>query len=134
MRSFDDLGKLVLRVVLGALILFHGVSKLIHGPGFVVQALAQAGMPAFLAYGVYVGEVVAPLLLILGLWARVGALIVAVNMVVALLLVHTSQFLSLADTGGWALELQGMYLGGAIAVLLLGAGRFSLGGARGRWN
>lgn len=134
MRSSDDLGKLVLRVILGALILFHGVSKLIHGPGFVVQALGQAGMPSFLAYGVYVGEVVAPLLLVLGLWARVGALIVAVNMVVALLLVHTSQFMSLADTGGWALELQGMYLGGAIAVLLLGAGRFSLGGAHGRWN
>lgn len=134
MRSSDDLGKLVLRVILGALILFHGVSKLIHGPGFVVQALGQAGMPSFLAYGVYVGEVVAPLLLVLGLWARVGALIVAVNMVVALLLVHTSQFMSLADTGGWALELQGMYLGGAIAVLLLGAGHFSLGGAHGRWN
>lgn len=134
MRSFDDLGKLVLRVVLGALILFHGVSKLIHGPGFVLQALGKAGMPAFLAYGVYVGEVVAPLLLIVGLWSRVGALIVAINMIVALLLVHTSQFMSLADTGGWALELQGMYLGGAIAVLLLGAGRFSLGGARGRWN
>lgn len=134
MRSSDDLGKLVLRVVLGALILFHGVAKLIHGPGFVLQALAQAGMPSFLAYGVYVGEVVAPLLLILGLWARVGALIVAVNMVVALLLVHTGQFLSLADTGGWALELQGMYLGGAIAVLLLGAGRFSVGGIQGKWN
>jgi putative oxidoreductase len=134
MRSSDDLGKLVLRVVLGALILFHGVAKLIHGPGFVLQALAQAGMPSFLAYGVYVGEVVAPLLLILGLWARAGALIVAVNMVVALLLVHTGQFLSLADTGGWALELQGMYLGGAIAVLLLGAGRFSVGGIQGKWN
>jgi putative oxidoreductase len=134
MRSSDDRGKLVLRVVLGALILFHGVAKLIHGPGFVLQALAQAGMPSFLAYGVYVGEVVAPLLLILGLWARAGALIVAVNMVVALLLVHTGQFLSLADTGGWALELQGMYLGGAIAVLLLGAGRFSVGGIQGKWN
>lgn len=134
MRSSDDLGKLVLRVVLGALILFHGVAKLIHGPGFVLQALAKAGMPSFLAYGVYVGEVVAPLLLILGLWARAGALIVAVNMVVALLLVHTGQFLSLADTGGWALELQGMYLGGAIAVLLLGAGRFSVGGIQGKWN
>lgn len=134
MRSTDELGKLVLRMVLGVLILFHGTSKLIHGPGFVVQALAQAGLPSFLAYGVYVGEVVAPLLLILGLWARAGALIVAVNMVVALLLVHTSQFLSLADTGGWALELQGMYLGGAVAVLLLGAGRFSLGGTHGKWN
>jgi putative oxidoreductase len=134
MQTSNDLGKLILRVVLGALILFHGVSKLIHGPGFVVQALGQAGLPSFLAYGVYVGEVVAPVLLILGLWSRVGALIVAVNMVVALALVHVGQFMSLADTGGWALELQGMYLGGAIAALLLGAGRFSVGGAHGKWN
>jgi len=130
----NELGKLILRVVLGVLILFHGVSKLIHGPGFVVQVLAQQGLPSFLAYGVYVGEVVAPLLLILGLWTRIGALIVAVNMVVALLLVHTAQFMSLADTGGWALELQGMYLGGAIAVLLLGGGRLSLGSTYSRWT
>lgn len=130
----NELGKLILRVVLGVLILFHGVSKLIHGPGFVVQMLAQQGLPSFLAYGVYVGEVVAPVLLILGLWTRIGALIVAVNMVVALLLVHTAQFMSLADTGGWALELQGMYLGGAIAVLLLGGGRLSFGSTYSRWT
>jgi putative oxidoreductase len=40
----------------------------------------------------------------------------------------------LNETGGWALELQGMYLGAAVAVALLGAGRFSLGGATGRFN
>ena len=132
--SSNELGKLVLRVVLGALILFHGVSKLIHGPGFVVQALAQQGLPSFLAYGVYVGEVLAPALLILGLWTRIGALIVAVNMVVALLLVHTGQFMALADTGGWALELQGMYLGSAVAVMLLGGGRLSFGSSYSRWT
>jgi putative oxidoreductase len=55
-------------------------------------------------------------------------------MVVALLLVHTSQFFTVNETGGWALELQAMYLGGAIVVALLGAGRYSVGGAAGRWN
>ena len=53
---------------------------------------------------------------------------------VALLLVHTSQFFTLNNTGGWALELQAMYLGAALAVALLGAGRYSLGGATGRFN
>jgi len=134
MQGSTDLGKLVLRVVLGVLILFHGVSKLIHGPGFIVDALAHAGMPTVLAYGVYVGEVVAPVLLLLGFWTRVGALIILVNMIVALALVHMSQLTSLADTGGWALELQGMYLGTALAIALLGAGRFSMGGNNGRWN
>jgi len=100
----------------------------------VLGVVAQAGLPSFIAYGVYVGEVVAPVLLILGLFARLGAAIIAINMVVALALVHLSQLISLADTGGWALELQGMYLGTAIAIALLGAGRFSVAGSNGRWN
>lgn len=130
----QDLGKAVLRIVLGVLVLLHGISKLIAGPGFVTQVVTQAGLPVVLAYGVYIGEVVAPVLLILGLWARVAALIVIVNMLVAVSLVHMKQLGMLADTGGWALELQAMFLGGAIAVALLGAGRLSVGGVNGKWN
>jgi putative oxidoreductase len=40
----------------------------------------------------------------------------------------------MSQTGGWALELQGFYLFVAVAVALLGAGRFSIGGAGGKWN
>ena len=134
MQGSTDLGKLVLRVVLGVLILFHGVSKLVHGPGYIIGVVTAAGLSAFLSYGVYVGEVIAPILLLLGYWTRVGALIIVINMLVAIGLVHMSQFATLADTGGWALELQGMFFGTALAILLLGAGRFSLGGSNGRWN
>ena len=94
----------------------------------------KAGLPAAFAYLVYVGEVLAPLLLIAGLWTRVAATVVAVNMLAAVLLVHTSQLFTLSKTGGWVLELQAMYLFGAIAVALLGAGRYSVGGVAGRWN
>jgi putative oxidoreductase len=55
-------------------------------------------------------------------------------MIVALLLVHTQQLLQITENGGWALELQGMYLSAAIAVALLGAGRYSIAGAQGKWN
>lgn len=134
MQGSTDLGKLVLRVVLGVLILFHGVAKLIHGPGYILGVVTAAGLPSFLAYGVYVGEVVAPLLLLIGFWTRVGALIIVLNMIVAILLVHLGQFATLDATGGWALELQGMFLGTALAIMLLGAGRYSLGGSNGRWN
>ena len=130
----QDLGKLVLRVTLGVLILLHGIAKLIGGPGFIMDLVTKAGLPAEVAYGVYIGEVLAPVLLIIGAWTRVAALIVAVNMLFALYLVHTSELFSLSKTGGWALELQGMYLFGAIAVALLGAGRYSLGGADGKLN
>ena len=134
MQGSTVLGKLVLRVVLGVLILCHGVSKLIHGADPIFGMVAAAGLPSVLAYGVYVGEVLAPLLLLLGFWTRVGALIIAVNMLVAIALAHTGQIAMLNETGGWALELQGMFLGTAHAVALLGAGRFSVGGSGGRWN
>jgi putative oxidoreductase len=124
----------VLRAALAVLILFHGVSKLVGGVGFVSGMLAQAGLPPVLGNLVYVGEVVAPLFILAGLYTRAASAIVAVNMVVAILLVHTSQFFTTNDTGGWALELQGMYLAAAVVLALTGAGRYSVGGTAGRLN
>lgn len=130
----DDTGKLVLRVALAILLLFHGYSKLTGGIGFVGGMLAKAGLPAALGYLVYVGEVIAPLMILAGVFTRPAALVVAINMIVAVMLVHTGQFFTLDKTGGWALELQGMYFFAAVAVALLGAGRHSIGGAAGRYN
>lgn len=132
--STDDLGKLVLRLALGILILLHGLGKLDGGVGWLVGMLQSRGMPGFLAYCVYIGEVLAPILLILGLWARVGGLLVVINMLFAFGLVHMADLFVIGKSGGWALELQGMYLFGGIAVMLLGAGAYSLGGRNGRWN
>ena len=132
--SGEDLGRLVLRVTLAVLLLFHGVSKLVGGIGFITGMLEKAGLPAGIGYLVYVGEVVAPLLILFGVWTRLAALIVAGNMIVALLLVHTKQFFTMSESGGWALELQGMYFFAAVALALLGAGRYSIGGRAGKWN
>jgi putative oxidoreductase len=130
----DDAGKLVLRAALAIILLFHGYAKLTGGIGFVGDMLAKAGAPAALGYLVYVGEVLAPLMILAGVFTRPAALVVAINMVVAVLLVHTGQFFTINDTGGWALELQGMFFIAAITVALLGAGRYSLGGVKGRYN
>ena len=129
-----DAARLLLRVALGVLILLHGVAKLAGGPDFVLGLVAKAGLPSFIGYGVYVGELVAPVLLIAGVWTRAAAAVVAINMVVAVLLVHTGEFFKLSKTGGWALELQGMFFIAAAVVALLGAGRYSLGGTAGRLN
>lgn len=133
-NTLDDTGKLLLRAVLSILILFHGVSKLIGGAGFITGLVTKAGLPASLGYLVYVGEVLAPLLVLFGIWARIGALIIVGNMIVAILLVHTGDIFKINQTGGWQLELQGMFLVAAIAVSFLGAGRYSVQGARNRWN
>lgn len=134
MSNTDDLGKLLLRCALGVLILLHGIAKIMHGPGFVLNAASSAGLPAAIGYLVYLGEVVAPVLLIAGFWSRLAALIIAGNMLFAVYLVHMKQLASINSTGGWALELQGMFFFTALAVACLGAGRFSLGGRGGRWN
>ena len=129
-----DIGKLILRLSLGALILCHGISKIIGGAAMIVGLVEKAGMPGPLAYFVYVGEVIAPLLLLAGLWTRAAATLIVINMVVAVYLAHMDQIFTLSKSGGWALELQGFYFFTALALVFLGAGRFSFGGAGGRLN
>lgn len=130
----QDTGKLILRLALGLLILFHGVSKLVNGIDPILAGVTSAGLPRAFGYLVYVGEVVAPLLIVIGFFTRPAALVICINMMFAVYLVHTSQFFTLAKTGGWALELQGMYFFTALAIALLGAGRYSVGGTSSRWN
>ena len=125
-NDLNDTGKLVLRLTLGILILLHGIAKLTNGIAPIEGMVTGMGLPAFLAYGVYVGEILAPLMLIVGFYARIGAALIAINMLVAIALAHASEVTSLGQTGGWALELQGMFLFTAIALMLMGPGRFSV--------
>jgi len=124
--AMQDFGKLVLRIALGALILLHGISKLKNGLGPIEGMVVAHGFPGFVAYGVLVGEVLAPLMLLFGVYARIGAVIVAVNMLFAFALAHMGQLGQLNDQGGWALELQGMFLFTAIAIVLIGPGRYAI--------
>ena len=128
----DDTGKLVLRVALGVMILLHGIAKLQSGVGGIAGMLQGHGLPGAIAYLVYIGEVLAPVLMIAGIYTRAAGWIVAINMLFAFFLAHSSQLFSLTKQGGWALELQGMFLFAAIAVALMGAGRFSVAGNGGR--
>jgi putative oxidoreductase len=110
------------------------MSKLIGGIGFVSGMLVKLGLPPALGYLVYIGEVVAPVLILLGVYTRVAGLVVVINMIVAVLLVHTSQIFTVNQTGGWALELQAMYLAAGLVLAVMGAGRYSIGGTEGLFN
>jgi putative oxidoreductase len=130
----EDLGKALLRVAVGGLMLLHGVHKLGHGISGIVASVGQHGMPAAVAYGVYVGEVIAPVLVLIGLFTRPAALVIAFNMLVAVSLVHSAQVFSLGKGGEWGIELQALYGLSAIAIALLGPGRYSVSRGKQRWD
>jgi len=122
----NDLGLLVLRVSLGGLMLFHGIHKLIFGVGFIGDMLSGMGLPSFLAYGALLCELVAPIMLIAGLWTRAAAAAMVANMIVAILMVHLPGFFALdAMTGAWTVELPAIYMLGALALCFTGGGRYA---------
>ena len=129
-----DAALLILRLVLGLLMLLHGLNKLPPPPEFLITAVTERGLPGVFAYGVYLGEIVGPILIIIGIWTRVGALLIVANMVVAVLMVHAGDLFQLNKQGGYELELQAMYLFTAVALALTGAGRYSVGGRYGPFN
>lgn len=122
----EDIGKLTLRLTTAGLILFHGINKIIHGVGFMSAGLAQYHLPGFVAYGVFLGEVVAPLFLIFGLWSRFAALVVIINMVMAILLEAYRNVGAIRPSGAWGLEVEAFYLLTAVVILLIGGGRYAL--------
>ena len=133
MNNREDLGKLVLRLALGVIVLFHGVFKLRHGVAWIGGPLAALGLPAFLAYGTYLAEVLAPVLLVVGYKARLAALVILFDMLMAIVLVLRPRILTVNQGGGgWAIELEALILLTALAVFLLGSGRYRLG--RGMWD
>ena len=122
----DDFGKLILRLTLGILVLLHGVAKLKGGVGFLTPMVTGLGLPGWFAYGVYLGEIVAPIMIILGLFARTGAFILFVNMIFAVFLVHRPELFTMGKQGGYALELQAMFMFTAFALIFMTAGRYAI--------
>ncbi len=128
----DDFGKLILRVAVGGLLLLHGVHKMLTGIEPIQAMVVAHHLPSVVAYGVYLGEVVGPVMVILGLFARVGGALIVANMAMAVVLAGMGNLMTLNPMGGYALELEALYLFGGLSVMLLGAGRYSIMG--GRWN
>ena len=128
--GWDNLGKFVLRVGVAALLLLHGINKIQHGTSFIEGLLDKNGLPTFMAYGAYVGEVLAPALVIVGFQTRLSALVMAGTMGMAIFLAHASDLGRLTAHGGWSIELPALFLIGSLAIACLGPGRFSIEGRR----
>ncbi|MBL4771336.1 MAG: DoxX family protein [Planctomycetes bacterium] len=130
----NDFAKLLLRFAIGGLLLLHGIDKVSHGTTFIEQVLGDKGWPEAIAYGVYLGEILAPLLILVGFMSRVGALLVAGTMVMTMVLVHSSDWYTLNQYGGLTTELNMLYLFGALTILFGGGGRYAIGRGEGRWS
>ncbi len=124
--DFESVGKLLLRLMVGGLLLFHGVDKIFHGIGFIEGMLKVREFPAYIANGVYIGEILAPILLLLGWRSRWWAGVIVLNMLAALYLAHSRALFTLGTHGSWSLETPMMFLLGALAILFLGSGKYAI--------
>ena len=121
-----DIGLLLLRSTIAILILFHGIANMNSNYAFIKGLLEGVGIPSFLAYGVFIGEIIAPIFIIIGYRARLASITLAFSLIIAILLAHSSDILSLNQFGGWGIELQALYLFGATTIFLTGAGKYVL--------
>jgi len=122
----DDIAKLILRITVGVLMFSQGIGKLVHGIDAVKAMTVGAGLPQWFAYGVYVGEVVAPLLLLAGYYSRIAALLIAFTMFNAIYLANGDDLFDLNKFGAPVIELPLFYLMSALAIFLLGPGKYSI--------
>lgn len=121
---------LALRLPLGVIFVAHGAQKLFGAfGGYGLEGTGQFMESIGLAPGVQMAgaagsaEFFGGLLLIAGLLVRPSALVLAVTMIVAILSVHVSNGLFMANDGyefGLAL------LAGTVSLLISGAGRVSV--------
>ena len=124
--DYQSVGKLILRIAVGGLLLFHGFDKIIHGIGSIEGLLAAHGAPKYIAFAVYIGEILAPMLLILGWRSRWWAGIIVFDMAIAIYLVHSKSILTLGAHGAWSLEAPFFFLSAALAILFLGSGKYAV--------
>lgn len=130
----DDLGKLLLRLTIGVLLILHGIHKIFAGPHEIIEIVGVNHWPAFTAYGVYLGEVLGPLLVIFGFFTRLGGLLIFIDLIIAVLLTRGGHVWQLGGNGNWAIELEALFGLGGLAIALLGAGKYSVTGATGKFN
>jgi putative oxidoreductase len=117
---------LLLRLTIGVLMIHHGQEKLADPQQFAKTYVASLHLPfpLFFAYAAGFSELIGSWLLILGLLTPLGALAITGTMAVA-----AYQHISTAGLNIYVLELVALYLGGSLALLLLGPGRLSFDGA-----
>lgn len=130
-----DTAKLFVRVSVGALILVH-TWAVVNGELAIRETLVRWHLPVELLWTCLVFEGIAPIMVILGVYARIGAWLMTFWMLMAFLLAHidTGHLLQLNPVGNaWRVEGPFFFLILSFVVALQGAGRYGLN-IGGKWN
>lgn len=120
-----DLALLILRVVLGIIMVYHGWPKLTNLGG-TIEGFAGMGipLPALAAVFATVAELVGGVLMLVGAFTDIAGLLFAIDMLGAIIFVHAKNGFSVSNNGvEWPLALLAM----ALAIALAGPGRYSAG-------
>lgn len=128
-----DTAKLIARVTVSGLLLFHG-AEFLRGDRKIFKILRQNGLPESIAYAAILCEVIAPVCAILGIYTRVAGLLMAAFLIAGVALFHRGHLWMLSPArDSYYLETQVFFLSGGLIVALLGAGSFGAG-IGGAWN
>ena len=120
-----DLALLILRVVLGIIMIYHGWPKLTNLAG-TIDGMAGMGVPAPAVAAIFatVAEFIGGLLMLLGAFTDIAGLMFTIDMLGAITFVHAKNGFSVAKSGvEWPLLL----VATAIAIALMGSGRYAVG-------
>ena len=118
------LALLLLRLVIGVAFVLHGAPKMAHASTWMNTMPFHP--PAFLQETAAVAEFFGGLALVIGVASRVAAGLIAIDMLVAIAAVHIPAHTPLVSAGGESMELPGVYLVGALAIVLTGPGKWSV--------
>ena len=125
-----DLALLILRVMLGIIMIYHGWPK-VTNLGGTIEGMAGMGVPAPAVAAIFatVAEVVGGLLMLLGAFTDIAGLMFAIDILGAITFVHAKNGFSVAKGGmEWPLLL----VAAALAIALAGPGRYAVGSPRAR--
>ncbi|MBS3155800.1 DoxX family protein [Candidatus Woesearchaeota archaeon] len=125
LNKYNDWAPLLLRLALGAVFIVHGAQKLFGGITGTTGFFDSVGIPLAGVFAVVVAlvEFLGGIALVLGVLTRYASLLLAINMLVALLVVHLKNGFFVSNSG---FEFVLVLLAGSLALLIRGPGKIAI--------
>lgn len=122
--SFEPIAYTIMRVAIGAILFVHGWGKLMSGHGGVAGMFGRIGLPApgALAYAAIFLETIGAICIVVGLFTRVFAAALAIEMLIAILAVHLAKGFGVSGGGYEYVLLLGIVM---FAIAIRGGGPYS---------